>query len=349
MRFSASILLISVALATITSAAPLVAIVDISTAPTASNLCSECTSLDQSALNALVKASADHYADIAQVRLNDLMREMETAKVTSGSTELPKEKATLTITVQSRIDDAKKACDSDALAPSILAAITADANLNIPWSKHDQAEKKIDDLNAAIEKIVLDRIQAHVNAELLSKDITENMTNTAITPIPETAAPVPEAPAAGSETQAPVQPNVLPGTSAPAPAPAPEVVAPAPEVVPQAPQEPVVAPETSPPAEEQPKQIDAVKDINSGTQAGIDVAGTVDPKFLCSSGCKDAKDASTVLALRVNLERQLAPRLQYFYTEEIPVACSESRSSLWDIVRNLLNGLSIEAIVKTSK
>ncbi|KAF9286050.1 hypothetical protein BGZ68_003285 [Mortierella alpina] len=317
MKF-ASILLISAALATIASAAPLAGIVDISTAPTASSLCSECTSLDQSALNAIVKALAEHYADIAQARLDDLMREVETAKVTSGSTELPKEKATLTITVQSRIDDAKKACASDALAPSILTAVTDDENLKIPWSQSDQVEKKMEDLNATIEKIILDRIEAYMNAERLSKDIAESMTHTVITSVPGTAAPVPEDPA----------PALAPETAALVPA---------------------VEPEASLASEQVPEQNDAVIDVNTTPQSDVDVAAIVGSRFVCSSGCKDIDDATTVLELREDLERQLEPRLQYLSSEEIPVACSESRSSLWDSVRNLLNNLSIEATVIPSK
>ncbi|KAG9326516.1 hypothetical protein KVV02_007665 [Mortierella alpina] len=313
MKFSASVLLISAALATIASAAPLVGIVDIITAPTAPSLCSECTIQDQSALNAIVQASADHYADIAQARLDGLMREMETAKVTSGSKDLPKERATLTITVQSRIDDAKKACASDVLVPAILDAVTNDDSLSIPWSKSEQAERKMEALNAVIEKMILDLIQKHVSAEKLAKDITENMTHTVIMPIPEALVP----------------------TSALAPETAALV--------------PAVEPETFLSSEQVLKQADATVDVNSGTQADIDVAASVGPKFVCSSGCKDAEDASTVLALRDDLERQLTPRFQYLSNKEIPAACSEGRSSLWDRVRKLLNNLVIEVNVNPSE
>ncbi|KAF9560458.1 hypothetical protein EC968_006199 [Mortierella alpina] len=292
MKFSASILLISAALATIASAAPLIEIVDINTAPAAPSLCSGCTSQDQSALNVIVQASADHYADIAQDRLDGLMREMETAKVTSGSAELPKEKATLTLTVQSRINDAKKACAPEALAAAIHAAIADDASLNIPWSKSEQAKRKMDDLNVVVERIILDLIQKHVSAQRLANDITQSMTKTVIEPIPETAAPVPESPAP---------------TSAPAP-----------------------VPETAIPA------------------AGNDVAAGIGLKFMCISGCGDAEDANTVLALRDDLERQLTPRFQYLANKEIPAACSQSRSSLWDSIRKLLDSLDIKVNVKPS-
>ncbi|CAO3573210.1 unnamed protein product [Mortierella alpina] len=324
MRFTISILLISAALATFASAAPLAGVVDIITTPSAARPCSECTSQDQSALSAIVQTSADHSAAIAQNRLDDLMREVGTARVTSGTTELPKEKATLIITMQSKIDDAKKACTSETLAPAILAAINDDATLSIPWSKSEQAEKKMEELNAVIERVILDSIQKHLSAEGLAKDITENMTKTVITPSPEIAAPAPE-------TAAPVP--------APAPASAPEAVAPA----------PVVAPQSALPTEQLPKQADAAVDVSSGTRTGVDVAASVGPKFVCSSGCEDAEDASTVLALRDDLERQLGPRLRYLTNKEIPSDCSEGRSSLWDSIRKLLNNVDIEANVSLRK
>ncbi|KAF9959017.1 hypothetical protein BGZ70_008995 [Mortierella alpina] len=321
MKFTTSVLLISATLATFASAAPLGGIVDIITTPSAARLCSQCTSQDQSALNAIVRTSADHYAGIAQNRLSDLMREVGTARVTSGTTELPKGKATLIITMQSKIDDAKKACTPDALAPAILAAINDDAALSIPWSKSEQAEKKMKQLNAVIEKIILDFIQKYLSAEGLAKDITENMTNTKITPIPETAALVPEAPA-----------------PAPAPGSAPEAVA----------SPPAVEPQTSLPTERLPEQADAAVDVNSGTRTGVDVAASVGPKFVCSSGCKDAEDASTVLSLRDDLERQLGPRFKYLANKEIPSDCSAGRSSLWDNIRQVLNNVDIEANVNPS-
>ncbi|KAF9307893.1 hypothetical protein BG003_011917 [Podila horticola] len=332
MKFSTSILLISAALAA-TSAAPLLSQKNIN-AVAANELtkrsCAGCTHNDSAALDIIIKASADHYADIAHARLDGLMAEINTAKVTSGTQELPKEKSLLTVTIQSKIDEAKKACTSQELEPVIKASVTADANLDIPWSNKEEVEKKMAELDLKITKLVLDRIQANINAELLSKECTEKMTNTEIAPAPpapvvapETPAQAPEAAASVPETPAPVSETPAPAPAAPAPAP---VEAPAPVT-------PVAAPPTS--------------ESNNGLQIGIDVAANVDPKFVCKSGCKDSNDAKTVLNLRVNLEKELAPRLEHFYAEEVPTACTEKRASLLGGLLNLLSNtkLSVQANV----
>lgn len=302
--------------------------------------CADCTHADGAALNIIIKTSADHYADIAHARLDGLMNEINSAKVTSGTQELPKEKALLTITIQNRIDEAKKACSSQELEPVIKASVAADANLDIPWSKKEEVEKKMAELDLKITKLMLDRIQANINAELLSKECTEKMTNTEIAPAP--AAVAPEAPAPAPETAAPVQ-------QAPAPAPAPEVTAPTPEVPAPA---SVEAPAPAAPAEftefaESAPQPTHENNNNDGLRVGIDVAANVDPKFVCSSGCKDSNDAKTVLNLRVALEKELTPRLEHFYAEEVPTACTEKRASLLGGLLNLLSnvGLSVQANV----
>ncbi|KAF9912890.1 hypothetical protein EC991_007502 [Linnemannia zychae] len=386
MKFTSSILLISVAIASVASAIPLNAQgtgnVNVpNTAKVNANAyfdrlplakrCNDCTHKDSAALDVIIKASADHYADIAHIRLDNLMREISTAKVTSGTEELPKEKALLTITVQAKIDDAKKACTSEELVPAIKAAVDADVNLDIAWSKQEdkEIEKKMAELDAKITQLVLDRIEANINAELLSKDCTEKMTNTEIAPAPETPAPAPETPAPAPETPAPVPetPAPVPETPAPAPetpAPAPETPAPAPETPAPVPETPAPAPETPAPAPETPAPVPETPsptpeapapvpentntDGNNGLKIGIDVAANVDPKFVCKSGCNDSQDANNVLSLRVNIENELKPRLDHFYNQEVPAAYEEKRPSLVDGVLNLLSGLRIKAEVNVN-
>ncbi|KAG0378886.1 hypothetical protein BGX24_002499 [Mortierella sp. AD032] len=339
MKFTSSILLISAAIASVASAIPLgaqssgnVNVPNTVQGNANANAyfartpltkrCGDCTHKDTAALNIIIKASADHYSDIAHVRLDNLMREIATAKVTSGTDELPKEKALLTITVQSKIDEAKKDCTSEELVPAIKAAVAADANLDVAWSKQEgkELEKKMAALDVKITQLVLDRIQANINAELLSKDCTEKMTNTEIAPAPETSAPAPVA-----ET----------------PAPTPETPAPAPETPTPAPETPAPAPETPAPAPEAPAPVP--ENTDNGLKVGIDVAASVDPKFVCKSGCNDSQDAKNVLSLRVNLENELKPRLDHFYNQEIPTAYEEKRPSLLDGVLSLLSGLKIDA------
>ncbi|KAF9137837.1 hypothetical protein BGX30_009854 [Mortierella sp. GBA39] len=326
MKFTSSILLISAAIASVASAVPITGQatgnVDVPNAVQVTananfartpltKLCGDCTQKDSAALEVIIKASADHYSDIAHARLDNLMNEIATAKVTSGAEELPKEKALLTITVQSNIDNAKKACTSEELVPAIKSAVEADANLDVAWSKQEDQElkKKMAELEVKITQLVLDRIQVNINAELLSKDCTEKMTNTEIALAPETLAPAPETPAPTPEA-----PATVPET----PAPTPETPAPVPET-------PAPVPENT----------------DNGLKVGIDVAANVDPKFVCKSGCNDSQDAKNVLSLRVNLENELKPRLDYFYAEEVPTACEEKSNTLLDGVLNLMSGLRV--------
>ncbi|KAG0053714.1 hypothetical protein BGZ83_000523 [Gryganskiella cystojenkinii] len=310
MKFLTSALLISAALATIASAAPLISSEDIVPSNSDATInsihllnkrCGDCTQTDGLALDLIVQASADHYASIAHRHLDNLMIEIETAKVTSGNQELPQEKAALNVAVQAKIDGAKQACAPEALAPVIKATVTANSNMDVPWSKKEEIEKKMADFDIMITNVVLDRIQSQVNAEGLSKDCTEKMTNTDLAPAP--AGPAPAAPV-------------------PAPAAVPETPAPAPAEVP--------APPAPAPAETEP-------------QAGIDVKASVDPKFVCKSGCKDSADAHTVLTLRVNLENEFQPRLTHFYQQEVPTACTENRSSLLGGVLSLIADLNVKA------
>ncbi|KAG0299799.1 hypothetical protein BGZ97_003539 [Linnemannia gamsii] len=323
MKFTAATLLISAALAAVASAAPVVNNVDVlqgtvTASHTIVKRCSDCTHNDGLALDIIVKASADHYSTIAHTRLDNLMAEIQTAKVTSGTQDLPQEKAALSVAVQTKIDEAKKACSPEVLAPAIKATVTGDANLDVPWSKKEEIEKKMAELDAKITQLMLERIQANINAELLSKDCTEQMTHTEIVPAP-TEAPAPAPAPAPVEAPAP----------APAPAPA-EVPAPAPA--------PAEAPAPAPVAEPCTSCTST-----TGAQAGIDVAASVDSKFVCKTGCKDSDDAKNVLTLRVNLESELTPRLDHFYQQEVPTACTENRDTLLDGVLSLIANFNVNA------
>ncbi|KAG0348304.1 hypothetical protein BG004_005439 [Podila humilis] len=337
MKFTSSILLISAALATLASAAPLTAT---NVLPDNGNKilgnvlnkrCNDCTHKDALALDIIVKASADHYANIASVRLDNLLSEIQTAKVTSDSQDLPQEKAALTVTVQTKIDEAKQACAPEALAHAIKATVTANAAMDVPWSKKEEIESRMAELDIMITKLMLDRIQASINAERLSKDCTEKMTNTEIAPAP---APAPEAPAPAPEAPAPAPE---------APAPAPEAPAPAPEVPAPAPEAPAPVPEAPAPAPESPAPAPACTETSCGSKkVGIDVAADVDAKFVCKSGCKDTKDAKNVLSLRVTLENEFEPRLNHFYNEEVPSDCTEKRSALLGGVLELVANLNVD-------
>ncbi|KAF9331251.1 hypothetical protein BGZ91_012192, partial [Linnemannia elongata] len=154
MKFTSSILLISAAIASVATAAPLTgqatgtinvpnnvhgnANAYFSRTPLTKRACGDCTHKDGAALDVIIKASADHYADIAHARLDNLMRQIATAK--------------------SKIDDAKKACTSEELVPAIKAAVSADANLDIAWSKQEdkELEKKMAELDVKVTKLVLD-------------------------------------------------------------------------------------------------------------------------------------------------------------------------------------------------
>ncbi|KAF9388868.1 hypothetical protein CPB97_000234 [Podila verticillata] len=356
MKFSFSSLLISAAIATVASTAPSSDThVDV-TDNILTNSCAECTQADSHALDVIITASANHFSKIAHVRLDNLMKEMSLASVTSGAEELPEEKALLMVAVQTKINDAKIASMPHALAPAIKATVEANANLNIPWSQKDQVERKMVDLNLLITNLVLDRIQADINAELLSKDCAEKMTNTELVPAPVAApealvapAPVTEAPTPVTEAPAPVTEAPAPVTEAPASvtetsAPVTEAPASAPETPIPAPESPAPAPEAPAPA---PETIEAYStepyENKPFIQAGIDVAADVDPKFVCKTGCNDSKDANVVLNLRVNLEKEFEPRLEHFYKQEVPTACEDERSSLLGGVLGLLSNLKITA------
>ncbi|KAF9430126.1 hypothetical protein BGZ94_008232 [Podila epigama] len=391
MKFSS--IIISAALATIAAAASPLPVGDILGDNSLLKRCAECTSADQHALDVIISASADHYSKIAHVRLDNLLKEMDTASVTSGNQDLPKEKALLALAVKINIDQAKKACDSETLAPLIKASINSDSNLDIPWSNKNEVEEKMVVLDVLITNIVLDRIQANVNAEILSKDCTEKMTNTVIVPATEVVAPtphgvfetpanVPKNPAGGDDTTnaTPQAPNGADGTPASGP---------------ETPFESESTAGSSDPCDDDsdsdsPVKADSVYDPsssdntsngdntdntstagntnnagntnaadnsnNSGNtntndnsnndngavgQEGIDVPSTVDPKYVCKTGCKDSKRAFTVLSLRVNLEREFQPRLDHFYKEEMPTACTDERSSLLGGLLNLLSSLTL--------
>ncbi|KAF9435338.1 hypothetical protein BGZ76_006489 [Entomortierella beljakovae] len=306
MKFSTSALLISAALATIASAAPLTADaqVNVKTGPVLSKRCMDCTHTDGIALDIIVKASADHYSTIAQAHLNNLMTDMEAAKVTSGAENLPEEKALLNVAVQAKIDQAKEACTPEALAPIIKATVSSDANLDVAWSKEEEIKNKMAELDLMITKLMLERIQVNIDAELLSKDCTEKMTNTEIAPAPA----------------APPAPEPAPVEAIPEPAPVEAIPEPAPVEAPA----PVPAPA-------------------SGPQPGIDVAASVDSKYVCRSGCRDSADANSVLSLRVNLENEFKPRLNQFYVQEVPKECEEKRESLLGGVLKLVAELKVNA------
>ncbi|KAG0074300.1 hypothetical protein BGZ92_003443, partial [Podila epicladia] len=216
MKLSISSLFISAAIAAVASTAPASdSHVDI-TANILGN-CAGCTQADSNALDVIISASANHYSKIAHVRLDNLMKEMSTASVADGTEELPKEKALLMVAVQTKINDAKIACMPHALEPAIKTAIEAHADLHIPWSQKDQVEEKMADLNLLITDLVLDRIQVDINAELLSKECTEKMTNTEIVPVPVAAPEIPPAPAPITEAPTPIAEAPAPIAEAPAP------------------------------------------------------------------------------------------------------------------------------------
>ncbi|KAK3812094.1 MAG: hypothetical protein J3Q66DRAFT_403941 [Benniella sp.] len=226
MKIATSTLLISAALAAFAPAAPVVReplLSDFNTR-VITKRCAECTHKDSIALDLIVKASATHYSSIAHAHLDSLMTEIESAKVTSGGLELPREKAMLSVTVQSKIEQTRKDCSPEALAPEIKATVASDASLDIAWSKEEEIRKKMAELDLMITKLMLERIQVNINAELLSKDCTEKMTTTEIAPAPaptssQEQAPFPvEQPA---QAPAPVEAPAPPAAPEEAPAPAP--------------------------------------------------------------------------------------------------------------------------------
>ncbi|KAF9989979.1 hypothetical protein BGZ75_004165 [Mortierella antarctica] len=316
MKLSASALLISAALATIASAVPLGQVLNDPLAITQilTKRCSECTQVDGVALNLMVQESANHYSLIAHARLDNLLSDIKTAKVTSGAEELPQEKEMLSTAVQIKIEDAKRDCTPEALAPAIKDVVTSQATFDIPWSKKEEIENKMAELDVAITKLMLERIQNSINAELLSKDCTEKMTETVIVPAPP--GPVaPEAPATPVAPAAPATPEApaaaIPETSTPA-----------------------VVPETPAPASPAPAPA---------AQPGIDVPASVDPKYVCKSGCTDSQDAKKVLSIRVGIQAALGGRFDNFYTREVPAACTEQRSSLLGNVLSVVANLNVNA------
>ncbi|KAG0359983.1 hypothetical protein BG005_011753 [Podila minutissima] len=341
MKFSISSLLISAAIAAVASADPAsFAHVDV-TANILGN-CADCTQADLHALDVIISASANHYSKIAHVRLDNLMKEMSAASVTDGTEELPKEKALLMVAVQAKINDAKIACMPQALAPAIMTTIEAHADLHVPWSQKDQVEKKMADLNLLITDLVLDLIQVDINAELLSKECAEKMTNTEIVLVPVAAPETPLAPAPITEAPAPITEAPAPITDTPAPvteAPAPIQEAPAPVIE-------ASTPTPKAPASETPIESTQPYEDKPFIQVGIDVPADVDPKFVCKTGCKDSKDANVVLTLRVNLEKEFEPRLEHFYKQEVPTACDDERSSLLGGVLGLLSNLRVNVDAK---
>jgi hypothetical protein len=151
MMFTSSILLISTANASVTAGVTLTgqATRDVNISdtvqgntntyfartPLTKRAYGDCAHKGDAALDAIIKASAEHYTDIAHARLDNLMREFATAKVTSGTEDLPKEEALFTTSAQTNIDNAKTTCTSEELVPAIRSAIAADANLDVAWSK----------------------------------------------------------------------------------------------------------------------------------------------------------------------------------------------------------------------
>ncbi|KAF9571006.1 hypothetical protein EC968_001091 [Mortierella alpina] len=335
MKFSASALLISAALAVIATAAPLSEALNdpLATTQILSKRCAECTQVDGVALDFIVKESANHYSNIAQARLDNLLSDIKAAKVTSGAEELPQEKEMLSTTVQIQIEGAKRDCAPEALAPAIKDVVTSQATFDIPWSKKEEIEKKLAELDVAITKLMLERMQNRINAELLSKDCTEKMTETVIAPAPPgpvavdaPAPPVAPAAPAAPETPAATVPETPAATvpETPAPAAVPETPAPAPEAPAPAP-----APEAPAPA--------------PAAQPGIDVAASVDPKYVCKSGCTDSQDAKKVLSIRVDIQKALGDRFDTFYVQEVPAACTEQRSSLLGNVLSVVATLNVNA------
>src|SRR5688572_26505700 len=98
MKYNISLLLISAAIAMVANGAPTISI----NQPPFDNTfnlfnkrCAECTHIDRSALDSIATTSAYHYAEIAHSRLDSLMEEINTVKVSSGYTDLPHEKSLL--------------------------------------------------------------------------------------------------------------------------------------------------------------------------------------------------------------------------------------------------------------
>ncbi|KAF9198670.1 hypothetical protein BGZ49_000427 [Haplosporangium sp. Z 27] len=179
-------LLISAAIAAIASAIPLKLDVKVN-GHKLTRRCTECTKVDDTALDMIVKASASHYSIIAHDQLNSFMTEIRKTQVTYSVSNLPNKEELLNDAVQVNFDQAKQACAPDALAPIIKEAVASDDSLDVAWSKKEEVEKKIERLDVTITKLMLERIHKNINAEYLSKECTEKVTNTKIAPAPAPA------------------------------------------------------------------------------------------------------------------------------------------------------------------
>ncbi|KAF9115361.1 hypothetical protein BGX27_008130 [Mortierella sp. AM989] len=315
MKFIKSILLISAAITTIASAAPLARrapVVDL----VSSNIIQRRG--DTANVNIIVKTTSTHVSNVLQNALDNLLNDMKTAKVTSRAEELSEKKALLNVAVKAKIDQAKKDCSSEALEPLVKAAIRAETGSDDPrWANKEEAKKALANVNLEVTKLVIDHLKVTVNAELLSKDCAEKMTNTEIAPAEEPFS----AESVGSEPETTEEPE-------------PEAPAPISEET---------APETPAPV------LEAVPSGCTKDSSGINICVNINAnigKLVCKSGCKDANDAKAVLDLYVNLEKEFKPRLEHFYDKDIPTACEEERRSVVDSVLNLLNiNADVNAIV----
>ncbi|KAG0013429.1 hypothetical protein BGZ80_011079 [Entomortierella chlamydospora] len=218
MKFDKTILLISIAIATVVSANPLEP-ASVGAAVTANPLSRRD---DDPILHAIVKLTTGHYPDIANLGLDGLLGDMKAAKVTSGSEELPKERDLLNIAVKAKIDQAKKDCSRESLEPLARATIGAETDSDNKWADNEETKRKLLGLDAKLVKLIQDRIQVNINAELLSKECTEKMTNIEIAPAEESL----NAESVESEPEA----NEKLATVAPTPAPE-EALVPEPEAI----------------------------------------------------------------------------------------------------------------------
>jgi hypothetical protein len=124
----------------------------------------------------------------------------------------------------------------------------------------------------------------------------------------------------------------------------PETSAPAPEVQPPVPEAPAPIPETPTSIPETTTTTEPSED-KGAPLIGIDIASSVDPKYVCKSGCKDSRDTEAVLNLRVNLEKQLGERLVQLRDKEVSVDIAKGRSGLLGNVLGLLGSLLVDANV----
>ncbi|KAF9404679.1 hypothetical protein BGZ76_006851, partial [Entomortierella beljakovae] len=342
MKFTKSILLATAAMAAIASAAPLVNQTpnDVNTVVTTNALGKRD---DTAAINAIVQISANHYADIAKINLDNLLNDIDAAKVTSGKDELPNEKTLLSLAVKANIEKAKQDCSAESLKPLIKATVKAETGSDSQWEDKDKATKLLVDIDVKITEILNQCLKVNINADVLSKDCTEKMTNTEIEPInaePINNEPEPEA---APETPEPAPETTESKPEVVEPVTEPEAVEPEPEAEPIPEEAPAPVPEEAlaPVPEETPAPVpESAPESCSAGAGGINVCVKVNTNldsFICKSGCKDEKDAKAVLDLHINLKKELTPRLDKFYKNEVPTACEEKRESLVDSVLGLLN------------